>query len=104
MPELRRHLLGQISRGRGDTAHWAGLALALLGRAESARGRIPSVDVVRALHDRLAKAGAPLEVGAFSIAGGLLREPAAAARMREKLLRTKWTTRPGATPRSGSAC
>ncbi len=89
VPELRSFLLRQFGKGKEDTAHWAGLALGLLGRAEAARGDLPTPEIGQALRHELKKARSPSDVGAFSIAGGLLRDPEAAPLMRERLQRTK---------------
>ena len=87
--ELRSHLLRRLAGAKGDMKYWAGLGLAMVGRGEAARGEIPSDSITRALRHELKTARTPLEVGAFSIACGLLRDVESSELLRDKLQRTR---------------
>jgi HEAT repeat protein len=83
--EIRSHLLRKLARGREATARWAALGVAILERGLIEAGDIASDSVTSALRSALREAKAPLDVGAFSIACGILRDAGAEEILRAKL-------------------
>ncbi|MEO6708614.1 MAG: HEAT repeat domain-containing protein, partial [Planctomycetota bacterium] len=87
----RRFLLGEVTRERGAGRAWAGLALAILERALDDADQASSPDAKQALRTCLVESRGPDDLGAFSIACGLVRERSAA----DVLLKNLRTVRDG---------
>lgn len=75
--QVRSELLSELNKG-SDNLRWSALALALFERGRRAAGYDTTPEVLSALRGELADASSPLDVGALSIACGILGEPGAA--------------------------
>ncbi len=82
---LRKELLSGMAKRRNDRARWSALALAVF---EKERGTASVTDASNAVADLLSGSRSPLDVGAFSIAAGILGDPAAGAALRERVVAT----------------
>jgi HEAT repeat protein len=81
----RAYLLQKLARSTVQLRPWAALALGVQERSLADHGVETSLDVSRALRERLAEARAPDEVGALSVALGILSDPEATPGMLTKL-------------------
>jgi hypothetical protein len=86
--EIRKHLLEILARKRNDLGHWAALGLALADHAQEEAGRPASTAARDALRARLEDASSPAEVGALSIACGLVGDRRVQDTLLEKLRAT----------------
>jgi len=84
--DVRDELLKQLTRGKSTIVSWAGLALGVLERSLVDAGQ-PSVsaDVASAVRTQLDREKAPREVGAWSIANGIMKDLEAKSVLSEKL-------------------
>jgi len=81
---VQRELLSQLGR-RGDDMRWSALALSLYEHGRRAAGHELTTDVSSALQGELRDARSPLDVGALSIACGIVGERESAAALLAKL-------------------
>ena len=77
----RSFLLNELSKGKAAARPWAGLALGVMERALEDAGFTTPPDSKTALRTALAAATQPSEVGALSIACGLIRDHEAKDRL-----------------------
>ena len=78
-------LLRIVSKRGSDDARWAAISLALFQRARAAQGDAARSEVLDALRERLRRATAPLDAGAFAISAGLAVDLDAEALLAEQL-------------------
>lgn len=86
--QARRVLMEGLGRGNAAERRWAGLSLGLLERSLTEAGQLVDGGVSKALRSALVGSRAPLDVGAYALALGLARDPAAAEPLLEKLATT----------------
>ena len=73
----RSFLLAQLGQGKSAVYPWSGMALAVMERGLDDARLASSPEVKQALQSALEQAGSPSHQGAFAIACGLVRDPAA---------------------------
>lgn len=84
---VRSELLGRLGRDGTDLARWSALALALFERGSRAAGYPSSGEVGHTLQLALSESTAPLDVGALSIACGIVGDPQSADPLLRELRR-----------------
>ena len=86
---IQDELAAKLSRSSSDDARWSALALAILERTRTRRGHLPSLEIERALRDQLLEVRSPIDVGAVSIACGILGSLESEAALLKKLRTTE---------------
>jgi HEAT repeat protein len=82
----RAYLLNTLTKGKTSASKsWAALALGVMERALSDAKFQTNADVRFALRNSLKEAKSPMEVGAFAVSVGLIKDPEAKDVLKEKL-------------------
>lgn len=82
---VRRFLLRQMNRSRGQSLAWNALALGILEEGSADRGAMPSADSAAALREELKRSRSGDVVGAVALALGMMRDIEAAPLLRERM-------------------
>ncbi len=85
LEEVRAHLQRLLTRGQSEKRSWAALGLAILERRRTEQGQVPDREALAAMRFSLEESVAPLEVGALSIACGLVGDQDSAPPLLAKL-------------------
>ncbi len=85
LARVRKLLVRNLSRHRGDALCWSALGLGLIEEKAGDRGEVPASASGKALRSLLDRARSPEVVGAAAIALGLMRDPEAEDLLVEKL-------------------
>ncbi len=80
-----KSLLKSLTNGKSAETRWAGLGIGVMGRALSEQNLLPSPELSVRLREQLKRAKSPLDVGAFCIATGILRDQESTGIVLEKL-------------------